>query len=36
MGAYEREDRPLTDTRGHEAEWHCFEITVTDASSGKK
>lgn len=36
VGAYEREDRPLGDAEGREAEWHCFEINVTDAAKGKK
>ncbi|KAL4225451.1 Lipoxygenase y domain-containing protein 1 [Mactra antiquata] len=36
VGAFEREDRPLGDAEGREAEWHCFEINVTDAARGKK
>ncbi|XP_053384453.1 lipoxygenase homology domain-containing protein 1-like isoform X6 [Mercenaria mercenaria] len=36
VGAFEREDRPLGDAEGREAEWHCFEISVTDAAKGKK
>lgn len=36
VGAYERDDRPLGDAEGREAQWHCFEISVTDAARGKK
>ena len=36
VGAYEREDRPLSGNDGREAEWHCFEISVTDTAKGKK
>ncbi|WAR01120.1 LOXH1-like protein, partial [Mya arenaria] len=36
VGAYEREDRPLSDVQGREAQWHCFEISVTDVVKGKK
>ena len=36
IGAYEREDRPLGDVEGREAQWHCFEISVTDSAKGKK
>ncbi|XP_052229243.1 lipoxygenase homology domain-containing protein 1-like isoform X2 [Dreissena polymorpha] len=36
VGAYEREDNPLGATEGRKAEWHCFEISVTDPVKGKK
>lgn len=36
VGAFEREDRPLGETEGREAMWHCHEIKVTDLANGSR
>lgn len=36
MGAYEREDKPLQDLEGKDAMWYCYQVSVTDTSTGDK
>ncbi|XP_048241483.1 lipoxygenase homology domain-containing protein 1-like isoform X2 [Haliotis rufescens] len=36
IGAYEREDRPITTSEGKEGSWHCHEVVVTDTTGGGK
>ncbi|XP_078332217.1 lipoxygenase homology domain-containing protein 1-like isoform X5 [Crassostrea virginica] len=36
VGAYEREDKPLQDLEGKDAMWYCYQVSVTDTSTGDK
>lgn len=36
MGAYEREDKPLQDLEGKDAMWYCYQVAITDTSTGDK
>jgi hypothetical protein len=36
VGAYEREDKPLQDLEGKDAMWYCYQVAITDTSTGDK
>lgn len=36
VGAFEREDRPIKESEGRDAQWFCHEVVVTDSSTGNR
>ena len=36
LGAVERDDKSLGRVSGHDGQWHCHDITVTDTATGDK